>query len=242
MKKNLLILLLFMAVSFCKAQHYTQFEPFDSTLTNGYFELTDCSNTLQNNITLDPALYTYVTGLRFYVVIDSVHFGGPMSVCPVQPGDTTFLDASHPQFSIIAISNLQVWYRLRLSGTPTVAGEIYPCAIWLSMCTCICQATDIQPSTTGITECVVDLYNSIAEANDPEPVITYPSPATNSFSVKNNSGKSTISLYNVYGQLVLKTEVYKENTIDISALPAGIYSLDMISGTKESFTKLVVAR
>lgn len=242
MKKIIGPLLLFLSISFCKAQHYTQFEPFDSTLSDGYFELTDCSDNFQNNITLAPALYTYVTGLRFYVVIDSVHFGGPAGLAPVHAGDTTFLDASNSEFSILAISSLQVWYRLRLSGTPTVSGQIYPCEIELSMCTCICPNTYIQPSASALPECVVDVSNSIAEA-DLKPVTAYPVPANASIVLLNNKGRSGIDIYNVYGQLVFKASVIDENPVDVSALADGIYSLYIVGeNNKPFYSKITVTR
>ena len=242
MKKIIGALLLFLSISFCKAQQYTQFELFDSTLSSGYFELTDCSDNFQSNIILDPALYTYVTGMKFYVVIDSVQFTGPISMAPVHAGDTTFLDASDPEFSIFAISGLQVWYRLRLSGTPTVAGQIYPCAIELNMCTCICTNTHIQPSASALPECVVDLFNSVAET-DLKPVTAYPVPASTSVVLQNNKGRSGIDIYNVYGQLVLKTAVYNEDAIDISALADGMYSLYIVAeNNKPFYSKISVTR
>jgi ELWxxDGT repeat protein len=56
----------------------------------------------------------------------------------------------------------------------------------------------------------------------------YPNPATNSFSVKNVTGKNTsVYIYSLTGQLLLTAA--KTENIEIAQLPAGIYTVQIIS-------------
>lgn len=65
----------------------------------------------------------------------------------------------------------------------------------------------------------------------------YPNPATNSFSVKNVSGKNVSAyVYSLNGQLLLQSD--KADNIDVSALPAGIYTVQIISDGVVSVGKL----
>jgi hypothetical protein len=58
---------------------------------------------------------------------------------------------------------------------------------------------------------------------------TYPNPAGNSLNIlSENADIQRVDLYNMQGQLI-KEEQLINNTIDISYLPAGIYSLRIIT-------------
>jgi ELWxxDGT repeat protein len=65
----------------------------------------------------------------------------------------------------------------------------------------------------------------------------YPNPATNSFSVKNVTGKNTsVYIYSLTGQLLLTSA--KTENIDIAQLPAGIYTVQVISDGAVTVGKL----
>jgi ELWxxDGT repeat protein len=65
----------------------------------------------------------------------------------------------------------------------------------------------------------------------------YPNPTTGSFSVKNISGKhTTVYVYSLSGQLLLQSA--KTENIDIAQLPAGIYTIQVISDGVVSVGKL----
>jgi hypothetical protein len=55
-----------------------------------------------------------------------------------------------------------------------------------------------------------------------EQVMVYPNPAFGKFQIKNSKFQSMKELYNSVGQLILST---KENEIDVSNIPKGVYYL-----------------
>jgi len=80
-----------------------------------------------------------------------------------------------------------------------------------------------------------DLLTSIHEAVV-EPtfhVDLYPNPAKSQFTISTDYDKGAISvmLLNMYGQIVMFFTVDGQRTIDVSRLPAGVYTLQMLGGS-----------
>lgn len=85
-----------------------------------------------------------------------------------------------------------------------------------------------------------DTAGSALSVNNIQPIVAnniYPNPATNSFSVKNITGKDiSVYVYSLNGQLLLQTD--KVDNINVAALPAGIYTVQIISDGVVSVGKL----
>jgi hypothetical protein len=238
------ILIFLTCFGFSKAQKYTQNIPFDTTLCSGtYTVYGGCTATYPLKIQLSSSLFSYVSGMKFMVIIDSVNFGGPMSMCPVKPGDTTVLNSANPTFSTISVSGLKYWFRIELAGTPTVAGQSYPCYLQISQCLCFCTDITIKPSTTNTSICSVDLNNSINELNSFKSISVFPNPAGNLLCIKNVSGPTDISIYDNYGKLVFSKHLNAGGDFDISHLAAGAYSLFLSDENKKiTTTKLMIEK
>jgi hypothetical protein len=88
-----------------------------------------------------------------------------------------------------------------------------------------------------------DLLVSIHEAHA-EPAFTaelYPNPAKGQFTLRTDYDKGAVSvmMLNMYGQMVMFFTVEGQRTIDVSRLPAGVYTLQMLGGSLVT-RKLVV--
>jgi hypothetical protein len=244
MHKIIFILVFMMCFSFSKAQNYIQNIPFDTTLySTSYAVNSSCTAAYQLRIQLSPSLFTYVSGMKFMVVIDSVYFPGPMSSSPVKPGDTTILNSSNPTFSTMAVSGLKYWCRIELSGTPAVPGQSYPCHLQISQCLCFCTDIMIQPSLTNTSVCSVNLNNSINELSDPKSISVFPNPSCGQIFIKNISASSDLSIYNNYGQLVITKHITGDVSFDISNLSEGVYWLFCTDeNRKKTISKLAIVK
>jgi hypothetical protein len=229
---------------FFKAQNYTQYTSIDTTLCSGtYTVLSGCTSTLPLKIQLSPALFNYVSGMNFMVIIDSVNFAGPSSSCPVKAGDTTILNSSNPLFSTLAVSGLKYWFRIELAGTPTVSGQSYPCHLEIAQCLCFCTDITIKPSTTNTTTCFVNLANSVNELSGPKAISVYPNPASDQLYLKGITGETTVKIFNACGQLVLAKLVYHNTDLNISNLNQGVYWMVLSAkGLKDVNTRVIIAR
>lgn len=70
--------------------------------------------------------------------------------------------------------------------------------------------------------------------------LVYPNPANQILNIDGYNGY-TVAIYNIYGQLVLKTENKKhQNTLDISALQHGIYLVKLTKNTHFNVVKIIV--
>ncbi len=241
MKKSVLILISLLCFSFSKAQLYTENLPFDTTLYSGHYIANSfCSNPVQVRIEFDSSLYTYVTGMQFFIIIDSVNFPGPLGMSPVQQGDTFALDAVTHIFSTQIINGLEYWFRIKLVGTPTLVNETYPCKLQLDQCTCFCTYMTIRASTFDISSCVVGLSSFVSELNESKTISVFPNPAGKILTIKGIEDKATVFLYNVSGRLVLESEVSHDNVIDIANLSSGLYWISVRSEKQNVIGSLLV--
>jgi hypothetical protein len=69
-------------------------------------------------------------------------------------------------------------------------------------------------------------------------VIVYPNPAHDALNIANfRNGSATI--YNMAGQVVMTERINGGSTLDISALPKGVYQVKLISSTQNEVVKLI---
>jgi hypothetical protein len=238
MKKIFTLLLLF-SFQFSKAQHYTQGLPFDTTLySNGFYSVSGCTSN-NGSISLDPTLFNYVSGMQFMIIIDTVYFTGPVGMSPYHAGDTVILDPSHPGFSSVT-GAASFWFRIKLVGTPTTSGQVYPCGLVVNQCTCLCIQMTIA-ADPGSPACSVDLSNAVAEFNKPG-LNVFPNPAVNTLSVNGITGKTVLQLYDAFGKLVMEQEADGNTTINTAGLTEGIYTLSVDDGKTKTFNKMLVVR
>jgi len=94
---------------------------------------------------------------------------------------------------------------------------------------------------------VLDLANNIAIINSVDEKINnstniYPNPANNFLNIVSlKSGISSVEIYNLNGQLVLKKEINNnQQTINIRSLESGIYIVDILSENTSVKRKLII--
>ena len=240
MKNNILIFIFVLSCNFSKAQQYFQNIPIDSVLNSGHYFYNGCTQALQTHIRLDTSLYNYVNSLQFMVIIDSANV---LPYNEVSAGDTIFLSAMNPDFHTVS-PNQNFWYRIKLSGTPIIANQSYPCKIELDQCTCFCLDILIRASYSDTSTCIVDIANSINEIdNNNNRVNIYPNPAINTLSISGIVRKTNICLYNALGEFIIEREIDDNITIDTSQLTEGIYMLFIKDESKSTtFNKVVIAK
>ena len=78
---------------------------------------------------------------------------------------------------------------------------------------------------------MVDVHEAHAESVFNAEV--YPNPAKGQFTLRTDYDKGAVSvmMLNMYGQMVMFFTVEGERTIDVSRLPAGVYTLQMLGGS-----------
>lgn len=222
---KILLFIFILSAGFVKAQHYTQNIPVDTVIYTGVYNSASgsCASMENPDITLDAGLYTYVNGLQFQIVVDSVIFAGPSQFSPVHVGDVIVLNSSNPVYYTLA--PVVFYYRLKLVGTPTTAGQTFPCSLDYMQCACNCYHLIIKASITNTTVCTVDIYNSVKEADMLHSFILYPNPAINAINISGINQFTSIKLYNSVGVLVLEQNSSQNLSIDTGSLPEGIYTL-----------------
>ncbi len=73
--------------------------------------------------------------------------------------------------------------------------------------------------------------NSLSEILPDNNIKLYPNPSSNNISLSNINSKTSISIYNIQGELVLYEIIYQDKSINISNLSNGIYIVKV--GNKE---------
>ncbi len=94
-------------------------------------------------------------------------------------------------------------------------------------------------TTTFINQLCVDGINTI---DKPDNLLIYPNPASNTLDITNITGKTIIHLYNALGEIVLEKETESNLTLDISQLPAGVYTIVASDDKGSAFNKVVITR
>jgi hypothetical protein len=92
-------------------------------------------------------------------------------------------------------------------------------------------------------DCSYNYAVSISEAASVgKQAVLYPNPANSEFRIQNSEpGIRFVEIFDMMGKRILKNNVQgkKEISVDVRELPAGIYSVKVISGNSISFAKLV---
>lgn len=241
--KKLLLFILVCNICALKAQNYTQGIAVDTVIYTGTYSFpgNSCPSMTFAEIELDPALYNYVNGLQFMILVDTVTMGPPPQFSPVHAGDTFLLNAATPSYFTPA--SVVFNFRLKLVGTPTTAGQTFPCHLDYLQCACNCYHLIIHSALTNTAVCSVGLASKINEV-DKQSLVLYPNPGVNTLSVLGISKQTTIKLYNSFGILVMEQNSNHDVTIETSSLPNGIYTVVSSSDEDNSTTskKVVIAR
>ena len=79
-------------------------------------------------------------------------------------------------------------------------------------------------------------------ALSPNTVNVFPNPASTAITVENVAG-AQISVFNIAGQEVLSVEAANANeTLNVSALPEGMYIVRVVNGTEVGTSKVSIVR
>ncbi|MBI3512127.1 MAG: T9SS type A sorting domain-containing protein [Bacteroidetes bacterium] len=86
--------------------------------------------------------------------------------------------------------------------------------------------------------CAVGI-NTINEENN---LLIYPNPASANLNIINISGKTILLVYNSLGELVLEKETESDLTLDVSQLPAGVYTMVVNDDEGRVINKIVITK
>jgi photosystem II stability/assembly factor-like uncharacterized protein len=119
------------------------------------------------------------------------------------------------------------------TGTYTIS---FTSANWPSSIQGTFSSTKI--SGSGVTA----ELNAVNDITTDRQVILYPNPATDAFSVKDIEAKTTITVSDLSGRLLLSKNVTANETVSVSSLPNGIYLVDVKSNNATKTEKLIIQR
>lgn len=101
------------------------------------------------------------------------------------------------------------------------------------------QYTDPNPNNN--TKCITIDYDNGIQINN-NTVNVFPNPANTTLTVENIAG-AQISVFNIAGQEVLSVEAANANeTLNVSALPEGMYIVRVVNGTEIGTSKVSIVR
>lgn len=231
MKLLLVFLILLCSLSSLRAQQYHTNTYCDTNIVGDYLDKADCTLPLvSGSIALDTSLYTYVTGLRFVVVFDSITdvVNNP-AAGQIYTGDTFQLNATHASVSyILSGNNATCSYHVQLIGTPSALNQTYPCKLQFDVCTCYCPRNIIIAADTTAGICHVDAGSVISELSYNSQVNIYPNPAAKQLYLSTGGATAeAVHIYSTTGQLMLEGKQPFSNAIDISGLVTGVYLLEI---------------
>ena len=177
-----------------------------------------------------------VTGVNYYGIVDSVDSNSTYLLPffdTLNVGDT---------INIFTGSNfIEVYYygaslnpgnlvlSIQAKGTPTVAGEVYPCNLpdpYFWMCTfSLCPSNC---TTTLPTSCTVQLNTGINSISGKNMQVIYPS-VENNFTLrfKDANQKKSVFIYDISGKEVYSGSGITEGNIDCSKFQSGMYFLNV---------------
>lgn len=97
------------------------------------------------------------------------------------------------------------------------------------------------PNPNNNTKCITVDYDNGIQINN-NTVNVFPNPANNTITIENIAG-AQISVFNIAGQEVLSVEAANANeTLNVSALPEGMYIVRVVNGTEVGTSKVNIVR
>jgi hypothetical protein len=93
------------------------------------------------------------------------------------------------------------------------------------------------PAETAPQSSMISLVETYSE-----PVIVYPNPVTDNMVISSNKTGNTATLFDMQGKQVVSVVFQKNVELDCSAIPAGVYSLQVIQGNGKVITKQIIKR
>lgn len=188
----------------------------------------DGSITFQNKLTS-----TLLTGVKFYVLIDTIDKGGaPAGVTTAyiitdssrtaKKGDKYELPV---KFKVFAG---KIGFSIIIEGTPQISNEAYYCDLMLLLPTCNCMAAVLTNKTEQ--QCNVTIPDGIQSLTNEPLVVVYPNPAshTTMFNAPSSYAGKPYSVIDSNGKQVL-TGITSNGTTTINTnnLPAGNYYIQI---------------
>jgi hypothetical protein len=246
MKKGLFFLIAFFAICSINAQTWTQGIPVNETIIDypdNIFTTYFCDSINYPNgqeaefrLPIPP-----VSGINYYVVIDyatnpahtyKLRHGSNIQIMSL--GDsmllspTGALDTIHLSY---AGYESYVSVKFKAVGTPTTAGQLYPCGStnngWYYQ-GIGCYYPITADNATYLTNCVVQIPFGISGLTDPGDVVIFPNPAKHTFNIRIASASSLenscLTLINSLGQTIKQISIDAEWTaVSTDEAGKGIY-------------------
>ena len=119
------------------------------------------------------------------------------------------------------------------------SGSISNSNIILSVGEIVVKPNNDQPST-GTIGLLTEVNSQVLSMNTIElsnTVSVYPNPSKDKIMIQSveNLTNTKVLVYNLTGQQVLSTKISSENSVDLTALPSGVYNLQLDSTATKPF-------
>ncbi len=256
MKKSchlLFILIFFFALNNVNSQtarqYYTGIYVEDTIFSSSYSSIAFCHPLYDVNISLDPGLNHFVTGLKLYLCITNIV---PPSGIPsidvytqygqLHIGDTLLLSDSSG-YEIYFPNYGAIYYNILAIGTPQITGEKYFCKLGMiyTLSNCANSNMLIPEDTLSYPLCKVKESSSIKNLD--EDIQIYPTITSKKIHIKGlpNNKASTYSICNYQGSIV-KSGYLTKSVINLDGMNNGFYLLVVESAGKLYKSKFVIAK
>jgi hypothetical protein len=220
--------------------NYTVGIPVNDTLLVFSHNSNNCTPNYDTQFSI--MLDTAVSGLKFFVLIDSLN--NTVAIPPygiVQAGDTlSVLNTAYPLYiSYPGFIRLMV----RVTGTPQIANEAYRCGELIGINgAMVCN--DFDHFSYNQT-CTVNCATSVADISSKNKILITPNPfsAQTTLQIDNLLHNATLTVYNCFGQTVRQIKNISGKTVTLfrDNLPSGLYFLRLTENTNFFFIdKLVI--
>lgn len=187
-----------------------------------------------------------VTGVDYKVVVASLDPPeGSVSIIPGLDNGTVnselIIDLETVRSVIFAAGTNGGTLEFRAEGVPTTAGQPHPCAasaFWMSnLMFCPEGLIPVINNT-----CTVQLPTGLNSLEAPAPTITWPGASNGGHLCIRLAGKSAVRILDMNGRTVLESAMEQRADYDLSALPQGLYLLNLTPATgKASSQRFVIA-
>ena len=243
--KNIFLITVFasITISNIQAQTWTVGVPVNRTIIDypvDIFVTITCDTMSGQEAEFRIAL-PQVAGINYYVVIDNatnpthtyelrqgvniqiMSLGDSMQIFSTAPVDTIHLSYAGYESSVSV--------KFKAIGTPTIAGQSYPCGStddgWYNL-PIGCMYPNFPDNTTYLTNCIVQSLSSIDDLPGSNNVLIFPNPAKAILNIQvantDFSKHTKLLLINTLGQTVKQVSVERAlTTVDIANLTLGIY-------------------
>lgn len=203
-----------------------------------YYSPGNCTWDDGTDFTFDFSGIEFPTGIALALVVDESDPIGTALMngwVPVNVGDSTTFTPETTGLGISAASGpATIHFHIRAVGTPTVAGEFYPCWVDAAVTEASCGNTFSLMAGESFAPCSVAVATGTLEVDEPPFTLI----ALNDQIIVHTIGAGTLELMDITGRILYSSPMGRSETRMIPASKGGII-IARYSTSSEAFTKKI---